>query len=83
MALNIPEDLLRSAGMSADELKHEIAVMLFASDRLRLGKAAAFADMSRIAFQRLLASRHITQHYDIAEFQRDLETLGTLESQER
>ena len=34
--------------------------------------------MSYLEFQHLLASRQIPVHYDVAEFEQDLETLGEL-----
>lgn len=42
--------------MSEDELRQEIAVMLFRNDRLTLGQASELAGMNRLAFQRLLSS---------------------------
>jgi predicted HTH domain antitoxin len=75
MDLVISEDTLRAAHTSADELKQEIAVMLFSQDRLTLVQAAEVAEMSPFAFQHLLASREISPHYDVAEFEEDLEAL--------
>ncbi len=75
MSLVIPDDILRAARMSAGELQREIAVLLFQQDKLTLGQASAFANMSQIEFQRLLASRHIPVHYDGQEFAADLDTL--------
>jgi predicted HTH domain antitoxin len=75
MDLVISEDTLRAAHTSADELKQEIGVLLFSQDRLTLVQAAEVAEMSPFAFQRLLASREISPHYDAAEFEEDLETL--------
>ncbi len=75
MTLIIPEDVLQSAHMSEAEMRIEIAVMLFASEKLTLGQAARLAALDRIAFQHLLASRRISPNYGIAEFEADLETL--------
>lgn len=78
MSLMIPEDILRAANMSAVELQQEIALLLFQQDKLTLGQASAFAGMSQLEFQRLLASRQIPVHYDVQEFMDDLETLRKL-----
>jgi len=75
MDLVISEDTIRAAHTSANELKQEIAVMLFGQDRLTLVQAAEVAGMSPFAFQHLLASREIGPHYDTDDFEEDLETL--------
>lgn len=80
VALTIPEDVLQTARMSESELRREIAVMLFASDKLTLGQAARFATMDRVSFQHLLASRQIAPHYDVSDFEADLTTLDRLPS---
>jgi predicted HTH domain antitoxin len=75
MDLVISEDTLRAAHTTADELKQEVAVMLFGQDRLTLVQAAEVAGMSPFAFQHLLASREIRPHYGVDDFEEDLETL--------
>jgi predicted HTH domain antitoxin len=61
--------------MSADELMQEIAILLFQKEKLSIGQASHLAGMSQLGFQHLLASRRIPVHYDVAEFEEDLETL--------
>jgi len=81
MDLVISDDLLLSTRMSAPELTQEIAVMLFEKDKLTLGQAARLAQMSRLRFQHLLASRGIPIHYDVAQLEHDwatLQQLGTI-----
>ena len=58
--------------MTEDELRCEIAVLLFQRERLSLAKAAELAEMDRLQFQHLLASRRIPVHYDVADFDQDL-----------
>lgn len=74
----IPEDILQATRMSDEELKQEIAVMLFQKEKLTLGQAAHLAGMSQLQFQHLLASRQIPVHYDVEEFEEDLQTLKEL-----
>jgi predicted HTH domain antitoxin len=76
MGLLIPDEILQASGLSERDLKVEIAVMLFEKEKLTLGQACRLAAMSRLEFQHLLASRQIPLHYDVAEFEQDLETLG-------
>lgn len=78
MALTIPEEVLETARMSEAELRVEIAVLLFSTEKLTLGQAAHLAEMDRSSFQHLLASRKISPHYDISELEEDLATLDRL-----
>lgn len=78
MSLAIPQDLLQTTRMSETEFKQEIAVMLFQKDKLTLGQAGSFAEMSQLQFQHLLSSRQIPVHYDIDDFEEDLRTLNEL-----
>src|SRR5438034_8961680 len=75
MAVLIPDEVLESAHMSAQEFQQEVAVMLFERGRLTMGQASRLAGMPRLQFQHLLASRQIPVHYDVADLQADLETL--------
>ncbi len=75
MSVIISEDILHSTHLSESELKQEIAVMLFEKDKLTMGQAARFAEMSQWRFQHLLASRAIPVHYDVKEFEQDLASL--------
>jgi predicted HTH domain antitoxin len=76
-ALNITlsEELLQVAQMSGAELMREIAIMLFEQGRISLGKGAQLAKMHKMDFQTLLASRDICVHYDLEDYQADVEHL--------
>ena len=78
MGVVIPDEVLRAAAMSAEDMRREVAVMLFQQERLSLGQASDLAGMDRLSFQQLLASRGIPIHYDVGEFEADLETLRKL-----
>ena len=75
MSLTIPDELVKASGLSETELLQELILLLFQQDKLSLGKASELLGMSQIQFQRLLADREICVHYDIAEFQEDVEHL--------
>jgi len=79
MSLVIPDEILQTTRMTAAELRQEIAVLLFQKEKLTLGQASRLAEMSQVQFQHLLASRHISVHYDVAEFEEDLKTLQELQ----
>ncbi len=75
MSVVISDEILQAAHMTAEELKREIAVLLYQREKLTLGQASHMAGMSQLQFQFLLASRQIPLHYDIADFDADVKTL--------
>jgi len=75
MTVMIPDEIIQVTRMSESELLQEIAVMLFAKEKLTLGQASKLAKMTQIQFQHVLSSRQIPVHYDVEEFQQDLKTL--------
>ena len=75
MAVVIPDDMLSALGMSEEQVRQEMAIMLFREDKLSLSKAARLAGMTRLTFQKLLASRMIPIHYDEADFRQDIQAL--------
>jgi predicted HTH domain antitoxin len=60
---------------TAEDLRLEIALLLFEREHLTLGQAARLAGASQAAFMRILGDRRISLHYDVAEFKSDLRTL--------
>ncbi len=56
----------------------ELAIVLFHKEKLILGQASQLAQMPQLQFQHLLANRQIPLHYDIAEFEADLNILREL-----
>jgi len=78
MSVIITDDILHAAHMTDEELKTEIAVLLFRKEKLTIGQASCLAGMNQIQFQHLLASRQIPIHYGEVEFEEDLKTLREL-----
>ena len=76
--LEISQDILDSARLTLNDLKVEIAVSLYAQDRLSVGKARELAGMSLWEFRQLLGSRRISPHYDLNDLEQDLTTLREL-----
>lgn len=76
MSMVISEELLQAANMTEAELMQEIAVMLFQQERITLGRASKMSGMNQLEFQRLLSSRNICLHYDVAEYEADLKSLS-------
>jgi predicted HTH domain antitoxin len=75
MSIVIPDEILAATRMTEAEMRQEIAVMLFQKEKLTLAQASRFAGRHRIAFQHLLASRHIPMHYGVDDFEQDIENL--------
>ena len=75
MSVIVSEEVLAATRMTEAEMRQEIAIMLFQQDKLTLAQASRFADMHRVAFQHLIASRHIPIHYNETDFEQDVQTL--------
>jgi len=78
MGLVVPDEIVQATRMSEEELRCELAVMLFQKEKLSLGKASQLASLTRLEFQHLLASRQVPVHYDVTDFEQDLKTLKEL-----
>jgi predicted HTH domain antitoxin len=74
MQISLPDDL----GLSEREIKEELAIALYQREAVSLAKAAKVAGMTRLEFQRLLASRDIPIQYDVDDLHNDVETLRKL-----
>ena len=73
MSLLIADEIVKASGWSEKEFMQEIVLLLFQNDKISLGKAAEMLNISQISFQKMLANRGITIHYDVTELQEDIE----------
>ncbi|MFB2876473.1 MULTISPECIES: UPF0175 family protein [Floridanema] len=78
MTLTIPDDILTAAKITEEELKLEIAILLYQQKKLSIGKARHLAGMHLIEFQKELSRREICINYDVEDLQADIETLKEL-----
>jgi predicted HTH domain antitoxin len=78
MAVVIPDEIFNATHLTEKEFKQEIALMLFSRDKLTLAQAAKLAEMDRISFHHLLASRKIPLHYGVDDLEHDIKTLQEL-----
>jgi predicted HTH domain antitoxin len=76
--LEVPQDVVESARLNAADLKAELALALYAQQRLSIGKARELAGMSLWEFRQLLASRRIAPHYDENDLAEDVKVLHEL-----
>ena len=65
-ALNLPPEELR------EELRIDLIVALYARGALSIGKAAEMSQLSRWAFEDVLACRKVERPFTIEELKRDL-----------
>jgi predicted HTH domain antitoxin len=78
-SIEISKDILRATRMTTAELKVELAITLFQGNKLSFGKAREMAEMDVWTFQQLLGSRGISPHYDISDYEEDLDTISEME----
>ena len=75
MLLTIPDDILSSLGMNEEELLVELAVALYATQKISFGTARRLAGLDWYSFREILADRKIPAHYEIEQFEEDLTNL--------
>ncbi len=75
ITLNIPDQLMQANPPNSADWMREIAVALFQQELITLGTASQIAGMHQMEFQALLSDREICIHYDLADYQSDIESL--------
>ncbi|MEM6429728.1 MAG: UPF0175 family protein [Deinococcota bacterium] len=71
VTLDIPQDILDAAQLTVEEAKQELALSLYASGRLSVGKARELAGLSLWKFRQRLAARKIPVHYGVDDLADD------------
>ncbi|MDS4058206.1 MAG: UPF0175 family protein [Candidatus Contendobacter sp.] len=77
-SLQAPKTALDATQMTEHELLRELALTLYAQNRLSLGKARELAGLSLWEFRQWLGLRRIEAHYDADDLQDDIATLRAL-----
>lgn len=76
----VEDEVLTAANISAEELRVEIAILLFQQHRLTAGKAARLAEVSAQEFEKLLLSRGIPRYeYRDEDLELDLKALEKMQ----
>ena len=78
MTVLIPDDIFRATRMTEDELKLEIAIMLYKQEKISGGKVRAWTGLTVIEFQHELAKRGLFINYDVKDFEADVKTLQSM-----
>ena len=76
--VSISKELEFATHMSAREIRQELAVHLYVSGKLSVGKASELASMDLVGFQCLLSSRGVPVSYNVDDFRDDLEMITRL-----
>lgn len=78
--LTISDYVLRSAGISSTELRLEVALYLYAKNRLSFGQARKLAGVNVLEFQAMLAQNNIEHHYNLDALTEDFEAIQQYKS---
>jgi predicted HTH domain antitoxin len=78
MALTISDKELQELHLNEKEFKIEMAVHLYDTGKLSLGKAANFANLDKLMFQKELARRNVFIKYSVNDLYHDIEALKSL-----
>jgi predicted HTH domain antitoxin len=80
-AIEIPAEVVHATRMTLQEIKLELALMLFQQNKLSFGKAREMAGLTVWDFQLLLGQRKIPIHYDIQDYLADQPAIDALVKQ--
>ena len=82
VSVEIPEDLVRAAGWSLENLSAEavpqLALELYREDKISLGRAAELCQMAIERFMEFSARHNVPLHYGIQDLEEDRRTLERL-----
>ncbi|MEB3886347.1 UPF0175 family protein [Lyngbya sp. CCY1209] len=78
MSIVIPEEILKAAEVSEDELKIDLALILYKKNKISSGQVRAWLGLTVLEFQHELAKRDLCLNYDVEELNQDVQTLKTL-----
>ena len=77
--LIISGNILEELRITPSELMIDLAVYLYDKERLSMGQAKKLAGLTQIEFQKEMSKRGVFIKYDIEDFEKDLETLNSLD----
>ena len=75
ITLNLPDSLSQNENFSQSDWLREIACALFQQERVSLSRASKIAGIELMDFQKLLADRGICVHYNVEDFEQDVQSL--------
>ncbi|SDG77992.1 Predicted antitoxin, contains HTH domain [Dyadobacter soli] len=78
MLLELNDNVIKSTGLTEQELRIELAVRLYEDGKITVGQGGTMTGLGSIRFQKELGKRKIAWHYDVEDLHADLETLKKL-----
>jgi predicted HTH domain antitoxin len=78
MIVEIPDQIIKQSGLSAEEILLKVALVLFQEEKLTLGQASRLAGLHQFEFQKELLKRGIPVHYGEEDFENDLRTINLI-----
>ncbi|MFM2431435.1 MAG: hypothetical protein RLZZ511_2648 [Cyanobacteriota bacterium] len=75
ITINLPDSLTQTDRFTQTDWMREIAIALFQQERITLSRASKIAGIDLMEFQKLIADRNICVHYDVEEFEQDIQHL--------
>lgn len=75
ITLNLPDSLSQTDTFHQSDWLREIAIALFQQELVTPGTASQIAGMHQMEFQQLIGSHGICIHYDVEEFEEDIQSL--------
>jgi predicted HTH domain antitoxin len=75
ITLNLPDSLSQTESFNQSDWLREIAIALFQQERVSLSRASKIAGIEIMVFQKLLSDRGICVHYDVEDFEQDVQHL--------
>jgi len=75
ITIDLPDDLVETDTFNESDWLREIAIALFQQERITLSRASKIAGMHLMDFQKLIAERGICVHYDVEDFEQDVQHL--------
>lgn len=76
MTIDIPDERMKAAKISANELLLDLAVYLYDKERLSIGQARKLVGLDLITFQKELAARNVFIKYDLNDLNTDVKNMN-------
>jgi predicted HTH domain antitoxin len=78
MLVEVPSELIGVSDYSEQDLKIDVAILLYKRQVMTLARAARWVGMTRLEFQKALAERGFPINFSIEDFETDLKTLHSM-----
>lgn len=73
--LHVPDNIAQGVTFAKEDWLREIAISLFEQEVVTLTMASQIAGLHPMEFQKFMGGRGICMHYDLPEFEADLQNL--------